>query len=282
MKPLTHIYLIWSLFALYLTALFTFPVTILGSSLGLGIGLLVTFIFLLLLYFKAETSIAHKLNLTSMTEAEQPELYHIVRELSRRLQIPAPQLKRLNTKALTIGAYGLRKSKACIVISDGLLESISRGELSALLGREITAIWYGDTCLSTWFSRFLGALEILSFSRNIDRSFQLKRKYSLKWVLSQMVVLPLALIPKHLLLSVRRNVDLTRESIKLTHLSAELAESCRKLEANYQRKVFHTRLSLSPLFLISPVSMDPLSKLLFFDSFKTNLLTSTTQRTNPT
>lgn len=209
--------------------------------------------------------------------AEEPELNHALKELSRRLEMPVPSLKLIKTEAFTLGAYGLTKSRSSIIVSTGLIQNLNRTELVALLARELTAIWYGDTLLSTLLSRFLAAIEFFTLQHYVKRSNRSKRKYSFQWVILQLVFLPLALVPQFLLLRVRRKINLSKESIKVSHLPSELAEAFRKIEASRHRKSFFAPSSLAPLFLLPPYSEDPVSKLLFSELFKQSLLESLTQ-----
>ena len=277
MNSIKNIYLNWLLFALYLVALFTFPITILGSYLGFALGATISLVFLFSLAIKAEEKIEAKLKLESLTVAEEPELYHTLNEFSRRLNIATPNLRLLKSEALTVGAYGLFRNSSYIIVSEGLLKAMNRPQMIALLARELTAIWYGDALLSTWLSRFFSALEFFSFQTQNRRTSHLKKRYSLNWVLSQIVFLPLALIPQFLLLRVRNQVNLSKESLKISHLPLELAESFRKIEASLHRKLFYAPLSLTPLFLVSPTSGDPISRLLFSEKLKQTLLNSLTE-----
>ncbi|MBM4317355.1 MAG: hypothetical protein FJ116_07725 [Deltaproteobacteria bacterium] len=277
LKPLNNIWFSWGLFALYIFILFTFPITILGSYFGLIVGVVLSLAFLFFLFFGAKRAIESKLNLTPLTYAENPELHHSVLELSRRLSLPPLSLKLLKTEALTIGSYGLRKSDSHIILSQGLLNHMSRKELSALLARQLTAIWYGDTLLATWLSRLLFVLELVSFTKKTQRPNTVRSKYSLGWLVGQMIFMPLAMIPRYLLLSIRRHRNLNLESTKVSRLPAELAEALRKMEATAQRKVFHASLSMTPLFLNPPITQDPISKLLFSESFDFDLLTPLNQ-----
>ncbi len=274
MKIAFNRFIRWGLFALYLTVLFTLPVTILGSYLGLGLGLTFSSLALFLLLFRGEEKVFKKLNLTHLSLAEAPEVHHLIKELSRRLNIPPPKIAKLKTESLNIGVFGLSRKKSVVILTEGLLKTMSRPQLSALLGRELTAIWYGDTFLSSWFSRFLAVIEQISLSHLLAKSSKGKRFYSLQWVLSQIIFLPIALIPQYLLLGIRRSTNLDLESLKLTQLPKDLAESYRLLEVSAPRNALRTPWSLSPLFLLPPTTLDPISKLIFSEPYNSKPLAS--------
>lgn len=267
MNPIVNKYTLWGLFSLYVSLLFTLPFAILGNSFGLLLGMGLSACFLLALFSQAERKISHKLNLVPLSLAEAPEIYHAVKDYSRRLGIPPPQIEKLKSETLNLGVFGLTKKKSVLILTDGLLNTMTRAQISALIGRELTAIWHGDTCLATWFSRFLSLMEGVSVSKQHSKTLNRKHFYSLKWVVIQTILLPLALIPQYLLLTLRRTINLDLKSLKLTQLPQELAESYRLMEAMSSRTVFRSSLSTSPFFLLPPAPIDPLSKLLFSETY---------------
>lgn len=281
MNPIVNKYTLWGLFALYVTLLFTLPFVILGNYLGLALGLGLSTFFLLGLFFKAESKTSHKLNLIPLSLAEAPEIYHAVKNYSSRLGIPPPKIEKLKSEALNLGVFGLTQKRSVLILTDGLLNTMTRAQISALIGRELTAIWHGDTCLATWFSRFLSLMEGLSISKQHSKTLNRKHFYSLKWVVVQTILLPLALVPQYLLLAIRRRTNLDLKSLKLTQLPQELAESYRLMEAMSSRSTFRSTLSTSPFFLLPPAPIDPLSKLLFSETYNQKPLSLLTQSRQP-
>ena len=243
--------------------LFTLPFTILGNIWGFGLGFMLAFLFLLAIYWRAEEKLSNRLGLVPISLAEEPEIHHTIKELSRRIGIVSPRLAKLRSEALNIGVFGLSNSRTTLIFTEGLLKTLSRSELCALIGRELTAVSYGDAFLSTWFSSFLNAIEVLSLSTKGSPYPHKKGNYSMNWVVRQMVFLPIAMVPQYLLLGIRKNINLDEVSLKLTKLPTALDESFRLLEAMAPRNTLKAPLSTAPLFLLPPVTMEPLSRLLF-------------------
>lgn len=270
MKVRLNIVSRWVLFALYLTALFTLPVAILGKYLGVGLGLVISATFLLLLQWKYEEKIFKKMNLQLLSAAESPELQNLVKELSRRLGLKAPRIAKLKSETLNIAAFGLRKRKTYLVLTEGLLSAANRPQLTALIGRELTAIWYGDCSLSSWFAQFLSLVESISSLPFSSQTNQRKKSHSFSQIIFQMFLVPFTLIPQHLLLGIRRSINLDLESLKLTQLPQELEESYRLLEASAARNSLRTHGSFSPLFLVPPTPVDPIAKLFFYPNLRIN------------
>ena len=273
MKRSIKIILILLLFAVYVTLFCCIPFVILGNYWGILLGLFVSAMLLYTLYYQAERIFFSQLSLEPLTRAEAPELYHIIEQGCRRLKISEPSITRLKSDALNIGVFGLTQKRTFLIVTDGLLKTVTRTQLTALIGRELTSIYYGDSLLSSWFARFLGVLEHFSRSSKTISSKQ-KSFYSIRWVMTRMIFLPIAIIPEALLLRVRRETNLDMESIKLTRLPTDLAECYRLIEASSARACLKAPASLSPLFLAPIHQSDPISKLIISHSSHSRLLNS--------
>lgn len=271
LKRFLNIAVGWLLFALYLTLLCAIPFFILGNNWGGLIGITIAATILISLRFGAEKKVFARLSLKSLSIAESPETFHISEEFCRRLNIPEPQIAILKSDALNVGVFGLSRKHTLLILTDKLLTSVSRPQLAALIGRQLTAVYYGDTALSSWLVRFLSCLETLSIPSSFSKS---KGLYSLRWVIARMIFLPLAILPEKFLLRIRHRINLDLESLKLTQLPTALAESYRLLEAASARNTLKAPASLSPIFLMPPQQSDPISKIIISQTNHSRLLKS--------
>jgi len=273
LKRLFSITLILLLFALYMVLFCCVPFVILGNPWGILLGFFGSVMLLFTLFYQADRKIFLQLSLEPLSRAEAPEIYHVLEKGCRRLNITEPSIARLKSEALNIGVFGLTQGRTFLIVTDGLLNKVNRSQLTALVGRELTSIYYGDSLLSSWLARFLGLLEKASLPSK-TMSSKHRSFYSIRWVVTRMVFVPIAIIPETLLLKIRRKINLDMESIKLTRLPSELAESYRLIEASSARACLKAPVSLSPLFLASLHQSDPISKLIISHSSHSRLLDS--------
>jgi heat shock protein HtpX len=90
--------------------------------------------------------------------AEEPQLYNLVENLAIAAGLPKPRIEVMPTEALNAYASGLGSSSATIAVTRGLLRSLTRNELEAVLAHEMTHIVNHDVKLMAVVMVFTGGL----------------------------------------------------------------------------------------------------------------------------
>lgn len=93
-------------------------------------------------------------------DAQYPELYNIVQELSIAGQIPTPSIYISSDPIPNAFAFGFTPDKAYVGVTQGLLEQLNREELTAVMAHEIAHIANYDTRLKT-MALLLGSVLLL-------------------------------------------------------------------------------------------------------------------------
>ena len=78
------------------------------------------------------------------TEEEFPFVYEIVRDLTYRLEMPMPSVHFIDSPQPNAFATGARRNSALVAVSTGLLESMSKDEVEAVLAHEVSHVANGD------------------------------------------------------------------------------------------------------------------------------------------
>jgi len=249
----------WSLFAGSVLFFFTLPLALLWDRSGLVVGGLCAVSFLFCVGFKAEQRIAKRLGLNPLTTAEAPFVHTAVTEYCRRLGIPVPRLALMETPAINLAIFGRRFKNSCLAITRGALQRLEREQLFALIGRELTYLWFGEVFCQTWMSQFFSTIDYI-VTPSIARP---RRSYPFKIFLRQVLLFPLTLLPTYFLKSRRESSFFDLKSIRITRKPKALAEGLRRIEATEQRTPLQVPFSARHLFLISPVAQDPLARMFF-------------------
>jgi heat shock protein HtpX len=101
-------------------------------------------------------------------EAEHRELSHIVQELCVASASPPPKIYYLpQERAINAFATGLRKDRAYVCVTQGLLDALDREETQGVLVHEMSHILNRDMLYMTLLSAILGAMvivQVLAFS----------------------------------------------------------------------------------------------------------------------
>lgn len=92
---------------------------------------------------------------------DEPVLYNLVENLAMTAGLPMPRIEIMPTKALNAYAAGLSPDDAVIAVTRGLLNTLDKDELEAVLAHEMTHIKNRDIRLMVVASVFAGGLTMV-------------------------------------------------------------------------------------------------------------------------
>lgn len=92
-----------------------------------------------------------------MDEREYPELHEIVGRLARKAGLPKPRIAIASTPVPNAFATGRSKRRAVVAVTEGLLRSLNKDELEAVIGHELSHIKNRDMMVLT-VSSFLATV----------------------------------------------------------------------------------------------------------------------------
>lgn len=252
-----QVYLRWLSFALYVGFFCVFPLGVLGNIAGVSLGIFLTCLVLFAMGWNGSQRILARLRARPFLKAEAPEIYGMVQEYARRLEIPCPRLALIETDAIHFACFGFSRDNSFLVLTRGALSTFSREQLSACLSREMTLLWHREVFCLTWLSQFLSFVDYFTVSPTNVRTD------SFKIFLKQIILYPLALFPVLILGKSVSAEKLDFLSAKLSRKPRALAESMRLMEANSERIPFPVPFSVRHLFLLTPATKEPVVRILF-------------------
>lgn len=128
---------------------------------GYGIPIFVVWFFISLWWNK---SIVFRMTGAKPIERkEAPELYNLVENLCISRGLTMPDVAIIETKGLNAFACGWNKNKSHIVVTRGLLDTLSKAEVRAVLAHELTHIINRDVRLMTLIAVFLGVISMMGY-----------------------------------------------------------------------------------------------------------------------
>ncbi|PKP55683.1 MAG: hypothetical protein CVT89_07815, partial [Candidatus Altiarchaeales archaeon HGW-Altiarchaeales-2] len=120
-----------------------------GGIAGISIAILFSAVIVLVQWYLGPILIKRMTNMREMTEKEHPEIFAMVRRISRDAGIPVPKLYIVYNSEPNAFAFGRTQSSSNIALHTGLLNTLNEREVEGVIAHEIGHIKHKDVAVMT-------------------------------------------------------------------------------------------------------------------------------------
>lgn len=231
-----------------------------GGSNGALVMLIISLVINFISYWNCDKIALRSYNAQPLTEEEVPELFDLVRELTKRAHMPMPRLYIIPTDVPNAFATGRDENHAAVALTEGLMTMLDRDELAGVISHELSHIKHRDTLIMTLAASIAGAISWIAnmaqwaaiFGGGRDEEGHSTNPIAL---MVTAVVAPIAAMVIQMALSRSREFMADATGAEISGKPLALASALEKLDDYAHHRVMaNATPASSGLFIINPLS----------------------------
>lgn len=133
-------------------AIIILAATVLGYGGNFTLFAIMGLAVVLIQYLIGPSIVQATMKVKYVTEEQAPELHQMVTELAMNAGIPKPKIGISETNVPNAFAFGRRKKDGRVCVTRGILNTLNKEELRAVLGHELSHINHNDMAVTTLVS----------------------------------------------------------------------------------------------------------------------------------
>jgi heat shock protein HtpX len=139
---------------------------LIGGLIGGKGGVYIAFIFAVILnfgsYWFSDKIVLKMYKAQEVSESSAPDLYHIVRNLAMRANLPMPRVFIIPEETPNAFATGRNEKHAVVAVTEGIMKILTKEEMEGVIAHELSHIKNKDMLISSIAATIAGAISMLA------------------------------------------------------------------------------------------------------------------------
>jgi heat shock protein HtpX len=229
---------------------------------GLIIGLLIGLVFVGASYWFSDTVAIKAARAVPVSEAQMPQYYEIVRDLTTRAGMPMPRLYVSPAAQPNAFATGRNPRHAAVAVTQGILEICTWSELRGVLAHEISHVRNRDILISSVAASIALGITFLArmaawsglFFGGAAGGGRQNQDENIFGLLAMVILAPLAAAMLKLALSRSREYEADRDGARLIGDGEPLASALAKLDAASRQIPMRVPREVASMYIVNPLA----------------------------
>ncbi|RLD14141.1 MAG: protease HtpX [Caldiserica bacterium] len=254
------------LLMLSMTLLLVFVGNLVAGKTGSIFAFLIASFMNFMTYWYSDKIVLSMYRAKRIYEDDFPEIYSIVRDVSRKAGIKMPDVYLIEEKSPNAFATGRGPEKSAVALTTGIIEILNRDEFEGVIGHEISHIKNRDTLISTIAATLAGAIMMLAsiarwlaFFGGFSRDDEDRPNLIVFLIIA--ILAPIAAMLIQMAISRQREYMADEGSAKITGKPLSLAKALSKLHESLKYRRMQVNHATAHLFIVNPLRGDFISNL---------------------
>jgi heat shock protein HtpX len=241
-----------------MTAIFMGVGYLVGGTGGMFIAFLIAAGMNLFTYWNADKLVLRMNNAREVDVRTAPEFHAIVRDVAAKAGLPMPRVYVMDSPQPNAFATGRNPENAAVCATTGLLRSLSREEITAVMAHELGHVRNRDTLTMTITATIAGAISMLAnFAFFFGGARNNNNPFGFVGILIAALVAPIAALLIQMAVSRTREYSADRASAEITGHPSWLVSALGKI-SNAAKRIPNPEAERHPaaahMFIINPLS----------------------------
>ncbi|GAB6179875.1 zinc metalloprotease HtpX [Desulfotomaculum defluvii] len=249
----------------------TILMVMMGNAFGGSSGAMMFFLIAMAMnffgYFYSDKMAIKMTGSYPVSEAEAPELYAMIRRLSKRAGLPMPKIYIQPSDQPNAFATGRNPANAAVAVTEGILRLMNPQELEGVLAHELAHIKNRDILIGTIAAALAGAISMMGNALQWGAIFGMGRSDDeeegggMVGGLIMAIIFPIAAMIIQMAISRSREYSADATGAQIAGSPDGLANALLKLESAAHRVPMNVSPATSHLFITNPLSGASLARM---------------------